>query len=105
MKYSSGLFELNASDLKIKTAGNGIYIKEGTNATMGTATLTAGAVTISTTKVTASSRIFITNQGLGTVTSPKELAVTARVAGTSFTVTSADNTDTSTFAWMIVEPA
>jgi hypothetical protein len=36
------------------------------------------------------------------VTAPKALGVTSRVAGTSFTVTSADATDTSTFDYMII---
>jgi hypothetical protein len=92
-------------DVKLTTAGNGVYIKEGTNATMGVATLSAGTVVISTTKVTASSRIQLTIQSLGTVSVPKAIGVTSRSAGTSFTITSADNTDTSSIAWMICEPA
>lgn len=92
-------------DLKLITAGDGLYIKEGTNATMGVATLVAGSVVVSTTKVTANSRIQITIQALGTVTVPTVIGVTARTAGTSFTITSADVVDTSTVAWMIVEPA
>lgn len=72
--------------------------------TLGVATLAAGTVTVSTTKVTANSRIMLTVQSLGTVTSPKAIAVTSRTAGTSFVITSADATDTSTIAWMIIEP-
>lgn len=94
-----------ADNLKIGTVGKGIYIKEGSNATMGAATLSAGAVTINTTKVTGDSRIILTIQSLGTVTVPKAIGVTARTAGTSFTVTSSDATDTSIIAWQIVEPA
>lgn len=92
-------------DLKLITAGDGLYIKEGTNATMWVATLVAGVVVVSTTKVTATSRIQITIQALGTVTVPTVIGVTARTAGTSFTITSANVLDTSTIAWMIVEPA
>lgn len=92
-------------DLKLITAWDGLYVKEGTNATMGVATLVAGSVVVSTTKVTANSRIQITIQALGTVTVPTVIGVTARTAGTSFTITSANVLDTSTIAWMIVEPA
>lgn len=72
--------------------------------TIGSVVLTAGTATISTSKVTANSVIILTCQSLGTVTSPKAIAVTSRTAGTSFVITSADATDTSTIAWMIIEP-
>lgn len=70
----------------------------------GVATLVAGTKVVTNSKVTAASRIFLTAQSLGTVTAPKALAVTARTAGTSFTITSADNTDTSVIGWHIEEP-
>lgn len=92
-------------NVKLLTAGNGFYIKEGTNATMGTSTLVGGTVTVSTTKVTATSRIYLTIQSLGTVTVPKSVGVTARSAGISFTITSADATDTSVISWVIIEPS
>lgn len=93
------------SSLKVTTAGKTLFIKEGTNAKMGTAILAAGAVTVSTTAVTSTSRILLTVQSLGTVTTPTAVAVTARTAGTSFTITSAGATDTSTVAWVMFEPA
>lgn len=90
-------------DLKLGTAGNGIYVAEGTNATMGVATLVGGTVTVNTTKVTVNSRIFLTHQnnsgGLGTPT------VSARTAATSFTITSTNILDTSDIAWIIIEPS
>jgi hypothetical protein len=90
------------NDLKLSTAGNGLYVKEGTNATLGRSTLVAGTVVVSTTKVTASSEIFVTIQSaagtLGTV------YISARTAGTSFTITSTSALDTSIVAWFIVEP-
>lgn len=95
--------DLNFADLRITNAGSGIWIKEGSNARMGTATLSAGTVTVSNTSITANTRIFLTVQSLGTVTSPKAIAVTARVNGTSFTITSADVTDTSVVAWELKE--
>ncbi len=96
---------VTTADLEIVTAGKGLRVKEGSNAKQGTSTLSAGSVVVSNASVTASSRILLTVQSLGTVTAPKAIAVTARTAGTSFTITSADGTDTSVIAWQIFEPA
>lgn len=97
--------QILGQDFKLLVAGGGIYLKEGSNATMGVATLVAGTVTVSTTKVTANSRIILTRQTTaGTLGSSVD--VTARVAGTSFTITSNGSTlDTSTVAWLIIEPS
>lgn len=92
-------------DLKIGVVGKGLYIKEGVNATMGVSTLSSGTVTVSTTKVTANSRIILSIQSLGTVSVPTTVGVTARSAGTSFTITSASASDTSVICWQIIEPA
>lgn len=91
------------SNLVLTTAGNGIKIKEGTNATMGIATLSAGTVTVSTTKVTANSRIYLTTNG-GTITNIGMQYVSARSSGTSFTITSMNILDASDVAWIIIEP-
>jgi len=71
-------------------------------ATTGTVTLVAGSKVVASAAVTSTSQILLTAQSLGTVTTPKALAVTARTAGTSFTITSADNTDTSSVAWCLL---
>lgn len=105
LAYTSGTGLLVSDNIKLQTAGNGFYVKEGTNATMGVATLVGGTVTVSTTKVTANSRIFITAQSLGTVTIGQGLAISARSAGTSFTILSQSAVDTSVVAWIIMEPA
>lgn len=93
-----------SGNVSLATSGNGFYIKEGSNATMGTATLVGGTVVVNTTKVTASSRIFLETQG-GTITNIGTLYVSARTAGTSFTVSSSNVLDASTVAWIIMEPA
>ena len=92
------------SGLILSIAGQGVHIKEGSNATLGTTSLTGtSSVTVATTKVTNSSRIFLTIQsGSGTVGSPY---VFARTASTSFNVRSTTVGDTSLVAWMIVEPS
>ena len=84
-------------DVNLTTAGNKLKIATGSNASIGTGTLGAGGtVTISTTAVTASSRIFLTG------TAQHTLYVSATVAGTSFTVSSANSSDNSTFNWLII---
>ncbi len=70
----------------------------------GTTTLAAGIATVSDPYVTANSRIILTAQSLGTVTAPQALAVTGRSTGNSFTIASADHTDTSVIAWEMIEP-
>lgn len=94
-----------SGDVSLMTAGNGLYVKEGTNATMGVVTLVAGTATVATTKVTANSRIFLTAQSLGTVTIGQGLAVSARTGGTSFTILSQSALDTSVVSWHIIEPS
>lgn len=87
----------------IQQAGKGLRVKEGSNAKQGTVTLVAGAATVSNTSVTANSRIFLTSQSDGGT--PGWLRVSARSAGTSFTITSSSGSDTSTVAYQIFEPA
>lgn len=90
-------------DLSLKTAGKGLSIKEGSNAKMGTATLVGGAATVATTAVGATSRVFLTSQVDGGT--PGWLRVSTRTAATSFVITSSSGTDTSTVAWVILDPS
>ncbi len=106
---SGAYFQFNDSvvssgDIRVGTVGGGFYVKEGTNASMGVATLSAGTVVVNTTKVTANSRIFLTIDG-GTLTNVGATYVSARTAGTSFTISSTNILDASNVAWIIVEPA
>ena len=93
-----------SGDLKLGTAGNGFYVKEGSNATMGVVTLSGGTATVSTTKVTSTSRILLTTQG-GTLTNVGATYISARTPATSFVITSLNILDSSDVAWLIVEPA
>ncbi len=70
----------------------------------GVATLVAGTKVVTTTAITANSRVLLTSQALGTVTAPSALAVSARTPGTSFTILASQATDTSVVAWQILEP-
>lgn len=104
-QWTSSGITLLSGNFVAGTIGQGLQIKEGTNAKMGVATLVAGTVVVSNTAVTANSRIFLTAQSLGTVSVPSALCISARTAGTSFTILASVNTDTSVVAWQIVEPA
>lgn len=99
----AGSFYTQNGNLGTNVAGYGVNVKEGTNARMGTATLVAGTVTVSTTAVTANSRIMLTAQNSGAA--PGALRISARTAGTSFAITSTSATDTSLVAWIIFEPS
>lgn len=88
----------------IATAGKGLQVKEGTNCKQGTATLFSGTVTVANASVTANSRIFLTVQSLSGVSTPQAIAVTSRIAGTSFTIQRASTGDTSIIAYEIFEP-
>lgn len=90
-------------DLAFTTLGKSIKVKEGANAKMGVATLVTGAATVNTSAVTATSRIFLTVQTAGGTQG--FLRISARNAGVSFTITSTSASETSTVAWLIVEPA
>ncbi|MGW1949049.1 hypothetical protein ACWCRC_32595 [Streptomyces sp. NPDC001940] len=99
---AAGRLDLTTTDLRIATTGRGLQVAEGTNAKMGVGTLVAGTVTVANTSVTANSRIFLTCQTPGGT--PGFLRISARTAGTSFTILSSSGTDTSVVAWFIVEP-
>lgn len=85
------------------TPGEGLTITEGTDGMMGQVTLVAGTITVNNVNVKANSRIFLTRQSLGGAAG--DLRVSAKVAGTSFTITSASGTDTSQVAYQIINPA
>jgi len=95
---------LKTGDITTQSAGVGFRVKEGSNAKMGTGTLSGGTVTINTTAVSSNSRIFLTLTNSG-VLNVGSLTVSAIVNGGSFTVTSTNIADTSTFNWIIFDPS
>ena len=80
--------------------GNTLNLATGTNASVGTATLVAGTVTVLTSAVTANSKIFLTRATQGVAAG--HLALGAIVAGTSFIISSASGTDTGSVNWLII---
>jgi hypothetical protein len=90
--------------LSLKTAGNKINIATGTNASVGTSSaLSSGSVTVNTTAVTSSSKIFLTGNdtSAGTATDGV-LSVGTIVNGTSFVINSSLTTDNRTVNWFII---
>lgn len=85
----------NFTELYAKTAGQSA-------SRSGVATLVGGTVVVSDTATTANSRIILTCQTPGGT--PGFLRVSARTAGTSFTILSSSGTDTSVVGYYIVEP-
>jgi len=92
----------STGEIATRVAGVGFRVKEGANARMGVATLVAGTITISNTSITANTRIFRDVQAAGGTQG--HLSIT-RIAGTSFTINSTSATETSTVAWLLMEPA
>lgn len=83
------------------TIGDKLKVTVGANKSAGSGTLSSGTATISTTAVTASSLIFLTD-ATSSLTNVGVLSVSSKSAGTGFTVTSANVLDTSTFNWLII---
>jgi hypothetical protein len=111
-EWAASSLVLGAGELAVVNDTGEVRVGDGTNAfsalrknpRRGTTTLVAGTKVVNDATITTASIILVTVQSLGTVTAPKAVAVTARVAGTSFTVTSSDNTDTSVVGYEIREP-
>lgn len=82
-------------------AGYGLLIGAGANARLGKATLVAGTVTISNTTVTANTYVFLSRTTASGTVGELSSSVTA---GSSLTITSTSNTDTSTLNWLLIEP-
>jgi hypothetical protein len=95
---STGILQLSGS-LGLNTAGNKINIATGTNASVGTGTLSGGTATIATSAVSGSSIIQVQ---LTSCSSCGTLYISAQVATTSFTVTSTNGSDASTFNYWII---
>ena len=94
--------ELDAGSLVINAAGQGLRVKEGSNAYMGAATLVAGTKTVSNTSVTANTNIFLSRSTTGGTVGHLSYTI---VAATSFTINSTSVLETSTIEWFFVEPA
>lgn len=90
----SGRFTFNNS------ASSDLRINPTTNSFFGTAVLVGGTVTVSNTRVTANSIIFLAVVTAGGTQG--FLRVSAITAGTSFTITSTSATETSEVAYLMI---
>lgn len=102
----NGNVKVSSGDISVATAGRGLSVKEGTNAKIGvTGAFPGGStntVTVSTTAVTSNSIIFISAVSGATTIDPK-IWVSTITSGTSFVISSGDNSFNGTVGWMIVE--
>lgn len=69
--------------------------------TSGTATLSSGTITVNTAAITDDSVIILTPQNAGTAQG--SIYISARVAGTSFTITSTNGSDDRLVGWQIIK--
>lgn len=98
-----GAITATNGNLVLGTAGNKLSIATGSNASIGTsAAMTAGSITISTTAVTASSKIFLSANTPGGTAGILSAPTASIVANTSFVINSSSSLDTSTVNWWIV---
>jgi hypothetical protein len=68
----------------------------------GTASLTAGTVTVPNTSAVTGCLLFLSRVSASGTVGTLTWSI---MSGTSFTIVSSSNTDTSTIAWMLVTPA
>lgn len=94
---------LHLGNLIVATAGKGISIEDGTNATIGTATLVGGTATVSTTAIATGDKIFCTHEDHDGTPGMIECPKASITDGTSFVINSTSATDTSTVNWWIVK--
>lgn len=91
------------SELVFSRAPSGLSFRTAVaGARAGSAVLAAGSKVVATTAIGASSMVFVTSNFPGGT--PGDVRVSARTAGSSFTITSSSGTDTSEVAWFIVNP-
>lgn len=91
-----------AGNILTGTAGKGLQIKSGSNARIGTGTLSGGTLAVANTSVTATTRVFLQDTNAGALTNVGSLTVVTS-AGVGFTVTSTNVLDTSTFNYLLIE--
>jgi hypothetical protein len=96
-------------NLALITPGNKLKVATGSNASIGTATLSSGTITVNTTAVSSSSIIIVNyNSPSGTLASGLAAPTSSIVNGTSFVIRSltssgtTNTSDNSTVNWWII---
>lgn len=98
---SGGDLTVTSGNVAVQTAGKGLTVKSGSNARVGTGTLSGGSLGVPNTSITANTRIFL--QHLIVAGTQGFLKPTSVSNGNGFTITSSSGTDTSTVSWFLVE--
>lgn len=98
---------VNAPSVKLEVAGNIktnklVVVTTGAAPGAGVATLSGGTVTVSTTAVTASSLIFLTDATTGALTNVGTQTIGTVTPGVGFSINSTNPLDTSNVNWFIV---
>lgn len=89
--------------IRISLIGATLGVVSGTNGCHGTATLSSGTATVSTTCTPASAQnIFLTDSGGGVLANIGALSVGTVTGGTSFVINSANALDSSNVGWIII---
>lgn len=89
-------------NVALLAAGNKIKIATGSNASVGTATLVGGTVTVNTTAVATGSTIFLTCNTPGGTQGFLSAPSASITNATSFVINSSSGADTSTVNWWII---
>ncbi len=98
--FYAGTFSSIVGDRQGGTAINKLYLPTGSNASVGTATLVGGTVTVSTTAALTASLIVVSVKTPGGTQG--FLSVPTIVNATSFTINSTSASETSTINWWII---
>ena len=99
----NGNVDISGAPLSLNTSSTFRIRTGGAAPIFGVANLNGTtAVTISTSAVSANSKIFLTHQSASGT--PGVPYVDSRTAGTSFTIKSTSATDASAIAWLLIEP-
>lgn len=96
------LGEANTATITNKTIGDKIRITTGSNASVGTATLVGGTVTVNTAAALTASIIMVSRNTVGGTTGNLSAPSASIVNATSFVINSTSATDTSTVNWLII---
>lgn len=92
-----------AGNIRITSLGSTIGVVSGSNACHGSATLSSGTVTVSTTCTPSlAQNIFLTDSGGGVLANIGALSVGTVTGGTSFVINSANALDSSNVGWIII---
>lgn len=89
-------------NLVINAASKTLSLVSGTNACIGSGTLSSGATSIATTAVASGSKIFLQDTSAGVV-NVGTLTVSSSTPGTGFSVKSTNVSDSGTFDWIIIQ--